>query len=130
MSSYPTDLLYTENHQWVRTRDNVLTVGITEFAAAKLGPIGFVGLPFPGELFRPGSYLGRLSSDNDALTVSMPFIGQLNEVNQALEESPGLINSDPYGDGWIVVVEPGDAAAVARLMDAEAYEAFVTANGE
>lgn len=130
MSSVPTDLRYTKDHAWVRARENVLTVGITASAADQIGAIGFVELPYPGELSRPGSFLGRMSSDTATATISMPFIAQINAVNEALSESPGLINSDPYGEGWIVVLEPGDPDEIDGLMDAADYEAFLSASDE
>jgi glycine cleavage system H protein len=125
MTSYPTDLRYTEQHQWVRPRDELVTLGVTQHAADQLGAIGFVELPYPGELFKPGERVGMLSADATS-AIKMPFVGQINAVNQALTETPGLINSDPYGEGWLVRIEPADMAEVDALMDAAAYEAFVS----
>lgn len=125
MASYPTDLRYTRTHQWVRPREKLVTVGLTQFAADRLGAVGFVELPYPGELFRSDVFFGRASSDTGSTALRMPFVGQVNAVNQALAETPGLVNSDPYGEGWIVRVEPGDPADVEGLMDAAEYEAFV-----
>lgn len=130
MASYPTDLRYTDKHVWVRTREKLVTVGITECAADQLGAIGFVELPYPGELFKAGDVVGRMRSDTASLAIYMPFIGKIHAVNQALGESPGPINSDPYGEGWIARVEPGDPAHVDSLMDAAEYEAFVSASDE
>jgi len=128
MAGYPTDLRYTDKHQWVRTREKLVTVGITKFAADRLGAIGFVELPYAGELFRTDARVGRLSAESTGAAIHMPFTGHVNAINAALSESPGLINSDPYGEGWLVRIEPGDPADVDDLMDAAAYEAFVAAN--
>lgn len=129
MASYPTDLRYTDKHVWVRAREKLVTVGVTEFAADQLGAIGFVELPYPGELFKAGDIVGRMRSDSASAAIYMPFTGKINAVNQALGESPGLINSDPYGEGWIARLEPGDPAHVDSLMDAADYEASASANG-
>jgi glycine cleavage system H protein len=130
MASYPTDLRYTDKHVWARARETLVTVGVTEFAADQLGAIGFVELPYPGEIFKTGDPVGRMRSDTGSAAIHMPFIGKINAVNQALGDSPGLINNDPYGEGWIVRIEPGDPAHVENLMDAAEYEALVSASGE
>jgi glycine cleavage system H protein len=128
MGGYPTDLRYTEKHAWVRPREKLVTLGITQFAADQLGAIGFVELPYPGELFKAGERIGRVTSDTGSATIYMPFVGQVNAINQALSDSPGVINGDPYGEGWMLRVEPGDPADVESLMDAAGYEAFLSAN--
>jgi glycine cleavage system H protein len=127
MAGYPTDLRYTEQHEWVRAREKLVTVGITQFGADRLGAISFVELPYPGELFKPGDVFGRASGAS-ATALKMPFVGQINAVNKALEDAPGAINDDPYGEGWIVRIEPGDVAEAEALMDAAQYEAFVAAS--
>ncbi|HEX4364603.1 MAG TPA: glycine cleavage system protein GcvH [Solirubrobacteraceae bacterium] len=127
MAGYPTDLRYTEQHEWVRAREKLVTVGVTQFGADRLGAISFVELPYPGELFKPGDVFGRASGATSAAPLKMPFVGQINAVNKALEDGPGTINDDPYGEGWIVRIEPGDVAEAEALMDAAQYEAFVAA---
>ncbi|MDX6689478.1 MAG: glycine cleavage system protein [Solirubrobacteraceae bacterium] len=127
MGDYPDDLRYTEDHEWVRVRERGMTLGITERGLDELGPIGFASLAYPGELILPGKLLARLSADEGTVTLSMPFTGMVSEINQSLSDSPALINSDPYGAGWLVKIEAGDPAAVEQLMDAEAYAAFVGA---
>jgi glycine cleavage system H protein len=127
MAGYPSDLRYTEQHEWVRADGEYVTLGVTEFGADQLGAVGFIELPYPGELFKPDAVLGRMSSDTGAKTIRMPFLGQINVINQKLADTPGLVNSDPYGTGWIVRIEPGDRADVDGLMDADGYEAFLAA---
>ena len=130
MASYPDDLRYTKTHVWVRSREKLVTVGITEFAADGLGAVGYLELPYPGELFRAGDMLLRISAENGSSTVYMPLVGQVNAANQTLGDSPGLVNSDPYGAGWLVRLEPNDVADAENLMDAAAYEAYVSGGGE
>lgn len=125
---YPTDLRYTRSHGWVRADEQLVTAGVTEVEAGRLGAIGFVELPYAGELFKPGELIGRISSQAGSAALRMPLLGQINAVNQALADAPGLINDDPYGKGWIVRLEPGRRADVDELMDAGEYEAFVAAD--
>ena len=127
MAGDPTDLRYTEQHLWVRPDGKFVTLGITQHGADRLGEIRFAELPYPGELFKTGALFGRLSGETTSAAMHMPFVGHINAVNTKLSDSPNVINSDPYGTGWIVRIEFGDIAEVERLMDAEAYEAFVAA---
>jgi glycine cleavage system H protein len=127
MAGNPTDLRYTEEHQWVRTDGKFVTLGITQHGADRLGTVSFAELPYPGELFRTGALFGRLSGESGSAALRMPFVGHMNAVNQKLADAPQVINSDPYGAGWIVRIEPGDLGDVDALMDAAAYEEFVAA---
>ncbi|CAA9487644.1 MAG: Glycine cleavage system H protein [uncultured Solirubrobacteraceae bacterium] len=127
MASYPTDLRYTDKHQWLRLDGKLAVLGITEVGAEQLGAVGFVELPYPGELFKAGELAGRVSGATSSTTITMPFTGQINSVNKALDDGAARVNDDPYGEGWIMRIEPGDPAAVEQLMDAAAYEAFVSA---
>ncbi len=128
MTTFPDDLRYTETHEWVRGREKLVTVGITHVAAERLGPIGFVELPYPGELFKAGKVICRMSGESASAPILLPLTVKVMDVNRALDGGAGRINDDPYGAGWIMRVEPGDMAEVEALMDAEAYEAFVAAD--
>jgi glycine cleavage system H protein len=130
MASYPDDLRYTKTHVWVRPREKLVTLGITEFAAGGLGAVGYLELPYPGELFKAGDMLLRISGEHASSAIYMPLIGQINAVNQTLGDAPGLVSSDPYGAGWLVRVEPNDVADVENLMDAAAYEAYLSGGAE
>ena len=130
MASYPDDLRYTKTHVWVRAREKLVTVGITEFAADGLGAVGYLELPYPGELFKAGDMLLRISGENASAAVYMPLVGQVNAVNQALGDAPGTVNSDPYGAGWLVRIEPNEVGDAENLMDAAAYAAYVAGGGE
>ena len=130
MAGYPTDLRYTKNHQWLRAGEKLVTLGVTEVVNGTLGTVGFVELPYPGELFKPGDLIGRVSADGGTAALRMPVVGQINAVNQALADAPGPINDDPYDAGWIVRIEPGRLADLDDLMDAEQYETFVAERGD
>jgi glycine cleavage system H protein len=127
MATFPEDLRYTETDAWVRGRETLVTVGITQIAADRLGPIGFVELPYPGDILKEGQILCQVRGDGGPMVLRMPFTGKMMTVNPLLVDQPGLINEDPYKAGWIVKMEPGDPAAIDALMDAAAYEASVTA---
>lgn len=103
-----------------------MTLGVTEAVTDRLGVVAFVEFPYAGERFKPDELIGRISSDAGSAALRMPLVGQINSVNQALSETPGLISDDPYDKGWILRLEPGRLADVDELMDAGEYEAFVT----
>ena len=130
MSTNPTDLRYTETHQWVREGQPLVTLGITQSEADRLGPIGFVELPYPGELLQAGKVLCRISGGEGTTVLKMAFTAKVMTINAVLADQPGLINSDPYGAGWIVKMEPGAASDVEALMDAEAYEASLLSDDD
>ncbi len=122
MATFPEDLRYTETHEWVRDREKLVTVGITQFAADQLGPVGFVELPYAGELLKEGAVLCRIRGDANSKAVHMPFTAKIMTINPILADQPGLIGSDPYGAGWIAKMEPGDPAHLDELLDAAGYE--------
>lgn len=130
MASYPDDLRYTKKHVWVRAREKLVTLGITEFAAAGLGRASFLELPYPGELFKAGDMLLRISGDDASTAIYMPMVGQVNAVNQTLGDAPSQVTEDPYGAGWLVRIEPNDLADAENLMDAAQYEAYVAGGSE
>lgn len=126
MATVPPDLRYTETHEWVRDREKLVTVGITEAGAQQLGTATFVEMPYPGELLQKGALLCRIQAESGAKALHMPFTAKIMTINPILADQPGLITSDPYGAGWIVKMEPGDPAHVDELMDATAYEASLS----
>lgn len=130
MARHPDDLRYTEKHHWVRPGEKLVEIGITQSAADELGTVSFVEMPYPGELFKSGALLGRISGASSSKALFMPFVGQVNAVNKALSDAPDLINQDPYGTGWIVRLEPADLADVEALPDAAGYEATLTAKDD
>jgi len=126
----PDDLKYTAEHEWVRTpgtSEGAVRVGITDFAQEALGDIVFVSLPEVGDDVSAGSTVGELESTKSVSDVYAPLDGSVVAVNEALDQSPELVNSDPYGDGWLFELVPSDPAGVDALMDAAAYGATTTA---
>jgi glycine cleavage system H protein len=121
--AYPDDLRYSKEHEWVRAGDGSATIGITSFAADELGDIVFIELPeVGGQLTQFGTF-GVVESVKAVSDLYSPVSGTVVEVNEALRDAPELLNSDPFGEGWIARVELGDASELDGLMDADAYAA-------
>ena len=121
----PEDLHYTKDHEWVRTEGDgaTLRVGVTDYAQDALGDIVFVTLPEAGSHVTEGEACGEIESTKSVSDVYAPVTGTVTERNEALDASPELVNSDPYGDGWMLAIRPDDASAVDGLLDAAAYQA-------
>lgn len=119
---YPDDLKYTAEHEWVRAGDGTVRVGITEFAQDALGDIVYVSLPEVGDTVAAGAAVGELESTKSVSDVYSPISGEIVARNDALEATPELVNSDPYGDGWLFEIAPSDNGQLDGLMDAAAYE--------
>jgi glycine cleavage system H protein len=122
----PEDLHYTKDHEWVRAEGDhgeTLRVGVTDFAQDALGDIVFVTLPESGSHVTEGEACGEIESTKSVSDVYAPVTGTVTERNEALDASPELVNSDPYGEGWMLAIRPDDAAAVDGLLDAAAYQA-------
>jgi glycine cleavage system H protein len=124
----PTDRSYTKTHEWVSLAGNVATVGITAYAQEQLGDVVFVELPPVGKVIEKGAAMGNIESVKAVSEVFSPVAGEVVEVNTALEGHPELINQEPFGAGWLLraKVAPG---ALAGLLDAAAYEAFLAEEG-
>ena len=120
----PEDLRYTDQHEWVSTRSSAVRVGITHFAQDSLGDIVFVTLPEPGTAVEAGQPLGEVESTKSVSEIYAPVSGTVSARNDELNTSPQLINSDPYGAGWLVEIDPSDAGAVDGLLDAAGYAAL------
>ncbi|RMD87782.1 MAG: glycine cleavage system protein GcvH [Candidatus Dadabacteria bacterium] len=121
----PSDLRYTKDHEWVRVEGEEATVGITDFAQGELGDIVFVEFPEEGTEIVSGDSVCVVESTKAASDVYSPISGKVSEVNKELENAPELINSDPYGDGWLVKLEDIDTSELEELMSAEEYIKFV-----
>ncbi|MEY4136458.1 MAG: glycine cleavage system protein GcvH [Actinomycetota bacterium] len=123
---YPEDLRYTAEHEWVRTgADGNVRIGITHYAQDSLGDIVYVSAPSVGEIVNGGDTCGEVESTKSVSDIYAPVSGEVIARNEALEANPELMNSDPYGDGWLIEVRPSDADAVAALMTAAAYRELV-----
>lgn len=125
MTTTPEDLRYTTEHEWVRADGNRVTVGITDYAQEALGDVVFVDLPDSGTEVQAGEPFGEVESTKSVSDLYAPLSGTVVERNAALADAPEQVNRDPYGQGWLVVIEVTDAAAVDALMDAAAYIALV-----
>lgn len=123
----PDDLRYTADHEWVRLEDGKLRVGITEYAQDALGDVVFVQLPEVGAAVGSGDSFSEVESTKSVSDVYAPAAGTVVEVNADLADSPQRLNEDPYGEGWICVLEPEDAAIYGSLLDAEAYRKLIEA---
>jgi len=117
----PDGLRYSSDHEWARAAGHRIRIGITDYAQDALGDIVFVDLPAPGATVEPGGLLGEVESTKSVSEVYAPVGGEVVAVNTALTDAPELMNSDPYGDGWICDIAPGDPAAVDGLLDAAGY---------
>jgi glycine cleavage system H protein len=125
---FPDDLKYTSEHEWVRTpggSDGSVRVGVTSYAQDQLGDIVYVSLPEVGAEVQDGTAIGELESTKSVNDVYAPVAGTVTAVNDALDGTPELINSDPYGEGWLFELTPSDPDAVGALMDSAAYGASV-----
>ena len=123
---YPEDLKYTTEHEWVRSpgeSEGSVRIGITHFAQDALGDIVYVSLPEIGESVSSGEACGELESTKSVSDVYAPVSGQVSSRNTSLDATPELVNTDPYGAGWLYEVVPEDPSAVDGLMDAAAYQA-------
>jgi glycine cleavage system H protein len=127
---FPEDLSYTAEHEWLRqpgeTPDSV-RVGITDYAQDALGDIVYVSLPEVGATVTSGSPCGELESTKSVSDIYAPVSGEVVAVNEALDATPELVNSDPYAGGWLFEIAPSDADELGRLMDAAAYQAQLDA---
>jgi glycine cleavage system H protein len=127
----PTELRYTKTHEWVRLDKNgVATIGITDFAQEQLGDLTYVELPGVGDNVEAQSEVAVVESVKAAADIYAPVAGTIAEVNKKLEEQPELINTDPFGDGWIFKLRPDDASEIDMLLDADGYEDMIPESEE
>jgi glycine cleavage system H protein len=124
MSNYPTDLKYTKNDEWVKVNGDTATAGLTFYAQEQLSDIVFVELPSVGTTLKQGETFASVESVKAASDVYMPLSGEIAETNDALSETPELVNQDPYGKAWMVKFKVSNASELNGLMDAAAYETY------
>ena len=125
--SAPTDLRYTRDHEWVRVDGDEATVGITQYAADQLGDIVFVELPDSGRELEEAKPFGVVESVKAVSDLFAPLTGTVTSANDALAANPELVNSDPYGDGWMIKLRVDDASQMDDLLDGPAYDDLVAA---
>ena len=122
----PDDRRYTKDHEWARLEDGRVRMGITDYAQDALGDVVFVQLPDPGTAVEAGGSLSEVESTKSVSDAYAPVTGSVAEVNGDLVDSPGRLNEDPYGEGWICLIEPADPSQFDSLLEAEAYRQLIT----
>lgn len=121
----PPDLRYHKEHEWVRVSGRQATVGISDFAQEALGDIVFLDLPKMGAVVKAGQQIGEVESTKTTSTIYVPVSGTIAKINTDLKDHPEVVNSDPYGKGWIAIIDLTSPSEVAQLMTAAQYEAFL-----
>ena len=125
MANTPEDNRYAKSHEYVHVESNTGTIGITDYAQKELGDVVFVELPQVGTQLEIGDELGNIESVKAVSELFAPVGGEVIEVNEALADKPELVNTDPYGDGWMIRIRVADASEADELMNAEEYEEYV-----
>lgn len=125
MTTTPKELRYTKEHEWVKTEDGTVRIGITAFAQSELGDIVFVELPEIGDELKANEPFGSVESVKTVSELYAPISGKVVEVNQDLSDNPEYVNESPYEKAWMVVLEPSDSSDIENLMSAEEYESLI-----
>jgi glycine cleavage system H protein len=125
--NFPSELKYTKDHEWLKVEGNEATIGITDFAQRELGDIVYIDINSIGEEVSKDDVFGTVEAVKTVSDLFMPVTGTVLSVNDALNNAPELVNSDPYGEGWMVKVTVSDLSSVEELLDADAYKALVGA---
>ncbi|MEO6724748.1 MAG: glycine cleavage system protein GcvH [Blastocatellia bacterium] len=128
MAAYPDNLHYTKDHEWIRVEDGA--VGITDFAQEQLGDVVHVALPRVGEKFEAHVHFGEIESVKTFSELFTPASGEVIEINAALEDAPELVNSDPYGGGWMIKLKLSNQSEIDRLLSSSEYEDFIESQKE
>jgi glycine cleavage system H protein len=123
--NFPADLKYTKEHEWIKIEGDVAIVGITDFAQSELGDIIFVEVETVGKTIAQDAVFGTVEAVKTVSDLFLPVAGEIVEFNTNLNNSPELVNSDPFGEGWVVKMKPSDLGDIDQLMDVATYQAFV-----
>ena len=121
----PSNLKYTKDHEWIKIEGETATVGITDFAQGELGDIVYVDVDTLDDTVEEGAVFGSVEAVKTVSDLFMPLTGEVVELNEALEDEPELVNSDPYGKGWMIKVAIADISKIENLLDAEAYQKLI-----
>ena len=121
----PAELRYTNEHEWIRVEGEVAYVGITDYAQSELGEIVFLDINTEGESLAQGEVFGSVEAVKTVSDLNMPVAGEVLEVNETINDQPELVNSDPYGEGWMIKIQMADPAELDTLLDANAYQALI-----
>ena len=123
--NFPAELRYTKDHEWIRLEGNTATIGITDFAQHELGDIVYVDINSTGKTFHAEEVFGTVEAVKTVSDLFLPVPGTISEVNSLLEKQPELVNTDPYGDGWMIKMTVANPADVAALLNNDAYASLV-----
>ncbi len=121
----PEDLRYTNDHEWVRSEGDTVVIGVTDFAQDNLGDVVFVELPEVGSTVTANEPFGEIESTKSVSDLFSPIDGTVTAINPDLEDAPETVNSEPYGEGWLITVTPADVNSLSELLDADAYRALI-----
>jgi len=121
----PKNLLFTKDHEWARVENSIVTIGITDFAQSELGDIIFVEFPEIGDMVDVGSSAGTIEAVKTVTDIFSPVKGKIIEINNGIDNSPEVMNTDPYGDGWLMKIELTDEDCSSELMSPSEYKSFV-----
>lgn len=121
----PSNLRYTKDHEWISLEDNVATIGITDFAQGELGDIVYIDISTKGKTLAAEEIFGTVEAVKTVSDLFLPVAGTILEINPALEAQPELVNSDPYGSGWMIKMSVDNVSAVEALLSAESYTALI-----
>ena len=121
----PSELKYTKDHEWIKIEGNVATVGVTDFAQGELGDIVYVDVDTLDDTVEEGEVFGSVEAVKTVSDLFMPLTGEVIEFNEELEDEPELVNSDPYGKGWMIKIEMSDTSQIEDLLDAETYKELI-----
>jgi glycine cleavage system H protein len=123
----PAELKYTKDHEWIKVEDGILIIGITDFAQSELGDIVYVDVDTLDDTVEADGVFGSVEAVKTVSDLFMPIAGEVIEFNEGLEDDPEKVNTDPYGEGWMIKVKPENLADYEELLDAEGYKALITA---
>jgi glycine cleavage system H protein len=121
----PTNLRYTNEHEWIRVEGNMAYVGITDYAQSELGEIVFVDINTEGETLGQNEVFGSVEAVKTVSDLNMPVSGEVLEINETINDQPELVNNDPYGEGWMIKISVANPAELDTLLDAEGYQALI-----
>ena len=122
----PKDLLFTDEHEWVKIDDNIATIGITDYAQGELGDIVFIEFPSLNSNYIKGESMGTIEAVKTVADIFMPISGQIIELNDVLNDNPETVNNNPFNDGWILKLQIKDMGEVSDLMDSKKYKTFIS----
>ena len=122
----PKDLLFTDEHEWVKIDDNIATIGITDYAQRELGDIVFIEFPSLNSNYNKGESMGTIEAVKTVADIYMPISGQIIELNDVLNDNPETVNNNPFNDGWILKLQIKDMGEVSDLMDSKKYKTFIS----